>query len=464
MKKWAGFILAFVVLVLIGFYGAGVIIKNTLVKNINSLPKNPLFNVQVDKYQGGWFSSQAALSIKMQLPDQGPQNANGETKTDPLINFNIGIPILIKHGPFINTTNGLRFGLGLVTTEPETHYAAFINYLNRTVFSYNLAGFSLDGAMVQGEKNVHLNWQGLKSWASFSSNLDSHDGTFELLGFNTTLVDPSSQNVEINLGTFNADYNLKRYIDWLWIGRCHFGIKSTDMSLSNKKIFELAGLDTSEEVRVNNGLIDLEYKISLTKLYTNDQNYGPGTIHLILRNLDPVVAAKLNQQSFNLMQNNNNSLMMIGLMTDLPNLLAKGAELDLADLDVSLPEGKIVGRFKLTLPKVEGSSDFDQITKKAQGEGSLRVPMATVKTLMIVSIKSDLEKQAQNNPDTQNGSTDAPNPINVDTEAENQAEQQLKNLVSKGLLKIEGTDFVISIKIENQQLIVNGKSFNPGML
>jgi len=40
----------------------------------------------------------------------------------------------------------------------------------------------------------------------------------------------------------------------------------------------------------------------------------------------------------------------------------------------------------------------------------------------------------------------------------------LQDYVSKGLLKVEGTDYVVTFKLENQQFIVNGQPFDSSML
>ena len=61
MKKWTGFLVVLVVLILIAYYVMGFVLERTLNKNINSIPKSPVLSVELDNYERGWFSSQALL-------------------------------------------------------------------------------------------------------------------------------------------------------------------------------------------------------------------------------------------------------------------------------------------------------------------------------------------------------------------------------------------------------------------
>ncbi len=470
MKKWTGFIISLVVLLLMAYYVIGLAIKSTLNKNINSIPKTSALSVHLDKYHSGWFSSQATVTVKMHIPAQNITDKNGVTTTEPSVDLNIDVPILIKHGPFIGTANGIRFGLGLVTTQPETHYEAFINYLNQTVFRYTLPSFALEGKIGQNEGDFQLNWQGLTSLLCVSSNLDHIDGNLKLLGLNGTANNPANtqSNLIFKIGEISYDYQFKRHQDWLWLGQSRFDIPSVAIDLAGKKVFELTGFNFLAGSNITEDAMNIDFRLSLQKLFANNQNYGPGTLHLNFRNLDPVIAAKINQQEFNMIQNNSDpNLATLAFVTELPKLLAKGAVLELSEMTLNLPDGKITGNFKLSLPKTEGD-DLSQLMQKMHGEGYFKAPITTVKALMSASIKNDLANNTQTNPESQVTSPGATSPTqiltNPDNEAANQAEKILQDIVNKGFLKIEGNDYVLTFKLENQKIFVNGRPFNPDML
>ncbi|QMT60873.1 YdgA family protein [Legionella sp. PC997] len=470
MKKWPVFILSLVVLILIAYYFIGFAIKSTLSKNINSMPKTSAFSVHLNKYHRGWFSSQAVLTLKMYIPAQSTTDKDGATKTEPPVDLNMDIPILIKHGPFLTTPNGIRFGLGLITTQPETHYEAFINYLNKTVFRYTLPSFSLQGKIGQNEGDFQFDWQGLTSLMCVSSNLDHIDGNLRLLGLNGKASNPANNqsNVVFKISEITYDYKFKRHQEWLWLGQTRFNIPAIAVNLAGAKNFELNGFDFSASSYTSNDVLNVDLRLSLQKLFTNNQNYGPGILHLNFRNLDPDIVAKINQQEFNIIQKNSDpNLVSLAFATELPKLVAKGAVLELSEMSLSLPDGKIIGNFKLSVPKSDGN-DLAQVMQKMQGEGYFKAPRTTVKALMTASIKSDLTNNSQANPETQVTSSGSTNPTqilsNPDNEAANKAEKILQDLVNKGVLKIEGNDYVLTFKLENQKMIINGQPFTPDML
>lgn len=469
MKKWTGIILSIiVVLILISYFAIGFLIENTLYKNINSIPKSSAFNIQLNKYHRGWFSSRAAISLKMHIPAQTTTDNNGITKTEPSADIDMEFPVLIKHGPFIITSYGLRFGAGLVTTQPETHYQAFISYLNRTIFRYTLPSFAMEGKIGQNEGNFQFSWQGLSSLIRVASNLDHIDGNFKLLGMKGAANNPSNpqNNLTFDIGKISYDYQFKQHQDWLWIGKTRFKIPSLDLNLAGKHAFGLtqfifqAGSDVTSDNQMN---VDL--KVSLQKLLVMNQNYGPGVFHLSIRNLDPAVAAQINQQEFNLIQNNSDpNLIILALATESPKLLAKGAVFELSEMNLTVPEGKITGNFKLAVPQNQGN-DLSHLMQNIYGEGHFRAPIATIKSMVTASLKSN---NSQPNANVQSNSP----PINTDptqilVKPENealQADNLLKNLVDKGFLKIEGNDYSLTFKIENQKILINGVLFHPEMM
>lgn len=359
MKKWSAFFISLAIIILAAYYVIGIIVKNTLDKNINSIPKNSLMDVHFDKYKRGWFSSHAVLMFKIHIPAQKTTDKNGATKMEPPVDLDVDIPITVKHGPVIFTKNGIRFGLGQVTTRPETHYGALVNYFNQTVVNYTLPSFSMSGNGGPEEGEFQLNWLGLGALLSVSSNLSDIDGNLKLYGF-----DGSASGTDFEVGKVIYHLKLKRHQDWLWVGRSHFKISSAAMSIGGQKVFDLVGFDFRVASDVIEGALNFDCTLSLQRLFADNQTYGPGVLKLSIKNLDPAVMAKLNQQEFNMMQEGTNpDLAMLSLIAELPKLLTKGPVLELSEMTLNLPDGKIMGRLKISLPKNE-ANDPDQIMKK----------------------------------------------------------------------------------------------------
>ncbi|WED43538.1 YdgA family protein [Legionella cardiaca] len=470
MKKWIGFFAALVVLVLVAYYVMGYIAKSTLNKNVNAIPKTSLMSIDLEQYQLGWFSSKARLKLKMHIPAQKTTDKEGVTKIEPPANLKVDVPLTIKHGPVIFTKNGIRFGIAQVTTKPETHYGVLINYFNKTVLRYTLPSISMQGKSEAKEGDFQFNWKGLKALLCISSNIDNVDGHLKLYG-----VEGSADNVILKIGKVRNDLQLKRYHDWLWLGQSHLDISSASMDAEGANIFALERFDFTADSGVTEDVFHLNSALSLKKLVANNQSYGPGILKLSITNLEPAALAKINQQALDMMQNNNDpNLVMLALLAELPRLLTKGPVLEVSEMTLHVPQGKIEGNLKIVLPKNE-TNDLNQTMQKMHGEGRFKAPIAVIRELMVASINSDLANKTQTTADGTTTPQPAAIPMPASTpstsmpvatpeDAQQQTDKILQNLVSKGFLKIEGRDYVLNFKIENQQLIVNGQPFNSAML
>lgn len=457
-KKWIGFFLSLIILIFIAYFAMGFMVKNTLSKTINKIPKNSIMSIQLDKYRRGWFSSQALWTFKIHIPAQTITDKNGVPKTEPPLDFEMAMPITIKHGPIIFTNYGIRFGVGAITTQPETHYGVFINYLNHLIIKYSLPSVKMHGKETSNNEEFQFNWLGLSALFSLSSNIDNIRSDLNLYG-----IEGSADNVNVKIGQITHAFNSKRIQDWLWVGESYFNISSVLVNATSQDIFALEGFDLMLGSEVTNGLLNFNCKLLLQKLLANNQNYGPAIVALNLKNLDAATMAELNKQEFSMLQNADPNLVMISLATELPKLLNKGPVLELNEMNINLPEGKIIGNFKIYLPKTE-ISDLSKAMQLAKGQGYFKAPMAVVKELMVAAIKSDLNNQKTGPAPNNTTSPQSLNVTNLDEEAENQANKMLQNLVTQGFLKIEDKDYVLQFKLENQQFIVNGKLFTPDML
>ncbi|CEG55626.1 DUF945 family protein [Legionella fallonii] len=466
MKKWTGILLSLVVLFLLAYVITGFIVKNTLNQNVDSLPQNSILRIHLGNYQRGWFSSQAILSIKMNIPAQERTDVHGITKMQPPMNLELNYPLIIKHGPVICTDYGIRFGIGYVTTQPQSHYNVLINYFNETWFRYAFPALSFKGG--SDADSVDFSWQGLSATLGTSSSLNNLFGDFTMYGLNA-----AAGNVTFQLGTIADEFNFIHASNGLWPGKNHFSLLSAAMSQGDQKQFELDGVDLVSSSDVTEGLLSFDFNLSVNKLLVDNKTYGPGIFKLSVRNLEADAMARINKRALSAVQSNQSSVLLVPeLLSNVPLLLSKGSELALSTA-VDLPEGKITGDFKLALPKMD-VSDPSQLLQKASGSGQFKAPIAVVKELMMVLLKNS----KQENTATQSSSASPDStatrlpPIssvtntatNSDAEMQKQVDKLLQSLIEKGYIKVEGNTYVVNLKIENQQIFVNGQQFDVNKL
>jgi uncharacterized protein YdgA (DUF945 family) len=461
MKKGTALLISFLLLILIAYYVMGVIVERTLNNNLSTLPNTSILSVHLDKYQRGLFSSRAILAIKMHIPEQTTED--GRLKVDPAVDFDLEFPLIINHGPVIFTDHGIRFGMGEATTQLQTHYNVLINYLNKTIFTYTLPSFAFK-INVRSE-DFQFEWLGARDLFSISANMKKLDSHFILYGLNG-----SGNNVVFKLGKVIHNIQLTHAQDGLWLGHTDLSIPSATISTGDKNNFDLKSFNFMLGSDLNEGALNFKSEISLKKLLLDDKVYGPSTLKWGIRNLDPVAMASINQLEWKMLENNPDSnLLTLKLLAELPKLLAKGAELELSEMILNFPEGKITGSFKIFLPKNENAPG--KLLQEAHGEGQFKASIAVVKQLTTFFIEEELQKQAAKtqvlSSAQQSGATPAttnapmPAATNIHDEAQKQAKQNIQTLVNKGLLKIDGTDYVLNFKLENGQFIINGQPFNP---
>lgn len=466
MKKCTGLLLSLAVLVLAAYYVMGLVVERTLTKNISVIPENPVLSVNLDDYQLGWFSSKTVLDIKMHIPEQTMRDKNGAPATEPPLDLVLKFPLIINHGPIIFTDAGIRFGMGHVTTRPQTHYQAFVNYFNNTLFKYTFPSVTFETKM--GSKDFQFEMSGISALLSLSPKVEKVDGNITLYG-----LSGAGDNVVFKLGEVFNDFKFNKVEDGLWIGQTHYFLSSAALSMENKKVFDLEGFDLSFSSNIADGSLNFDFDASLKKLLVDDKNYDSGVLKLRIKNLDKEAMININKQQWKMMQNSQDAtLPMLAMMAEMPKLFSKGAELELSELTATLPEGKITGNLKITLPK-EGNPD--QLLLKARGKGQFKAPMAAVRKLAVPFIEEGLKKQAERSSQDQSATRDpavaitntaSPTPTAQDfnADAQKQVDKMLQDLVDQGILKVEGSDYVLNFELENQQITVNGKPFDPSKL
>ena len=484
MKKWIGILVTLVLLVCVSYFVMGFVVESTLNKNVaGMIVKNPILSVDLENYQRGWMSSEAALAIKFTVP----ASVNASATTPVLEQFDFTVPLTIEHGPFIFGDSGVRFGMGYVTTTPQTHYSALVNYFDHTVFKCRYPSFSMDAKLRNVADSLHFEWLGIDSVFNVSPNIDEAKASLVLNGLTI-----SGKDFSLKLGRVFSDIKSSLAPEGVWVGDSNSGVDSISVKAADK-VFDLEQLDWLFHSNITDGLLSYSSEMSLQKLLVDNKTYGPGILKWTVKNLDPVVLVNVRNQAWDMSMNNQgaNPLEMLTLFGNLPKLFAKGAAIEVSELDMVVPEGKITGSFTVSLPKNEITSP-EQIMEKAHAEGQLKAPVAVVKQLMVMSIERNMNKQAQSAPaaqvtqttptattettaaapgttSTAPGTTPAtpmppastPVVIDYHAEAKKQADTIFQDFVSKGFIKLDGADCSVTFQLDDKKLTVNGHLINP---
>lgn len=494
MKKFSGLVVILATLVLGGYYGMGYVTERTLTKDVNIINQyyqpSGLY-VDMQQYHRGWFTSTAQFKWNVHLPEHAVTDSNGQTTQVPAQDYSVDMPLNIHHGPIIFADSTVKFGMGFASTKiampkqfedqfntlfavestrPQVDLSVFVSYLNRSRFDSNVPPFKLIDKNGSGQ----LEWLGLDSSVTLSSNLKHISGNLKLQGINMLKGDTKA-----TIGKIVGKYKIHKDSIGLYTGKMKFSFPSFLVSENNKTIFQLQSFDTEVSSDISTGLFSSFFQVSLEKIMAADKTYGPGSLKVALKNLDAdsllKISAEVNKSQQGTEQERQQAL--FALMPELPKLFSKGAEFDISELSFVVPEGTIQGNMHIALPKDNAANPFDMI-KKVAGEGRLQLPAAVVKSMLQNSVRHQLMRkqaldhaiadklhQAQTNAaQTTPAPKAATPPADIEQQIQIQSEQKLSALVQAGVFVTSDSDYVTELKFEHGQLSVNGKPFNPATM
>lgn len=492
MKKIIGLVVILAALVLGGYYALGYVTERTIKKNIGVMNQSNGLSVDITQYHRHWFTSEAVANIQIHVAEHVIENAEGKPTTIAAQVYPLSIPVTIYHGPMSYTRSGLVFGIGYAeghlnlpegmiekytmpldskSTRPEVNFSAHVSYLNKLGFEVAIPAFKL----VAKEGNAEANWLGMTSHTSVSSDLNHINGSFTLQGLQL-----AKDKVKLVSGQVVSNYGLHLSDEGLYLGKATVSIPSVVVTKEGAPLFELDKFDALSDSETQKDLFKSSFKLSLEKFFTNGKTYGPGLLEVSIENLDAKVLATINAQS-NKMKSvvgAERQQVMFAMISELPNLLGKGAVLNVSTLKLVFPEGVMSGHVKVALPAGETNNPF-QMIQKMVGEGKIQLPTSLVKGLLIQSIEQKAVAQSSPQsammPELKNdkittSAVEKPaiqpaviSPALVQS-ATDEAEKRLAAMVKAKVLVELDNDYVVELNLENGQLKINGQVFDPTAL
>jgi len=497
MKKFAGLVVVLAALVLGGYYAMGVATEHTLRKNLASVNQSNGLVVDIAEYNRGWFKSNALLNWTLHVPARVNKTADGQSQALPAQDYKMQMPVTVYHGPVIFANDGVHFGLGYGktnltlppeysdkfkqkftddSTQPHVDLSLFVNYLNNSQVEMAVPEFKLTAK----EGGAHFEWLGMDSKMDVSSSGDKVEGDLDINGMQITKDDTTAV-----IGQVDTEYKLHKTDGNYYIGDAGITLPSVVVKNKDKQLFELNDFTANSSSNIEDGLFSSHFQSSVDKIIAHDKTYGPGNLEMSVRNLDASVWAQVNHLVSQMQQGTDaeKQQALLALLPELPKLFSKGAEFEISELSFGMPEGTFEGNLMLSLPAGQFSNPFE-LVQKIKGSGKLKIPAEVLRQALDASNRTKLATQQQA------ATTETPAAVPVDSttaaapvpaattpaaapavttpemaqQITSQTTQQLTNLVQSGLLVQQGSDYTIDLSLDNGQLVINGKPFNPTML
>ena len=511
MKKITGLVIILAVFILGGYYGMGVITERTLKNNLAIVNQSNGLYAEVVSYHRGWFESEALLNWNFHVPARLVKAANGQMESAPAQDYRFATPLVIYHGPIIFVNHGILLGLGYAhtnlvlpsnllaqfkasftkeSTEPKMDVSLYVDYLNNSQIKMELPQFNL----IAKQGKMTFDWLGMSSFVRTTSSLSNINGHFVLEGVRFT-----QDKMVATLGKVSGQYNLKKTDSGLFLGDASTIVPSVVVTNKDEKIFGMDEFAVDSTTNIQKNLFNAYFKTSMEKLFANGRLYGPGHFAAAIKNLDAVILANINAQINKAQQSSDleKQQAMLAILPELPKLLAQGSVFEISTMNLVVPEGQVEGNLMVSLPAGSLANPFELI-QKIEGSGQLKLPVELVKELVTLSIKQKLMSESlaatQADPtaagqavvggstaeaiktattETTSAENATAGAVNTSTspslpdmgqQAVAQTDQKINDMIQSGLLVQQGTEYLVTIKLNQGQLMVNDKPFNAGML
>lgn len=476
MKKILSVVVILAAILLVSYYGMGMLTEHSLKKTMTRVNQSNGITVKIVQYDRGFFKSLAKLDWNFHVPEQVIVE-NGQQTTIPASDYHIDMPVKIMHGPIIFADNNVLFGLGYASTDlsiqaeyekqfdaqyttdsvkPKLNLAVYINYFNKSHIHIAVPAFKLISK--QGMKQ--FDWLGMVSDVNVSSKMKRINGHLVIDGINLV-----KDNTKAVLGNIESDYDLSRNKLGLYTGDANLLFPTAVVMENNNKVFEVKDFEIHTTSSIKNNLFTSTLMTKLNELFTQRKIFGPCKLSMAIRNIDAEAIADINNK-INLAKHEraiSQQQLFFSVLPDLPKLLAKGAEFQISELNIGMPKGVIKGDLLIAMPN-ENVTNPLQMIQKLQGNGNVVFSSEILKELMRDAMKRKLEASINMQQAAVDNNAVAAQNDNLGVEAAKLADQKIDSLVKSQVLLIKGTDYVLGFKFEGGKLLVNDKPFDPSMM
>lgn len=473
MKKILGAIGGIAVIGLLSYPGFGLLVEKGVHQQLDNMPKQYGMSVTLTDFHRHWFTSDAKILWKWQIPAHLTQNAQGQTVTISPQNYEKEFQIHIYHGPLVLTGGNVFFGIGHADTRidwplfsnlpikddftkdsifPHVNIQMALNFLFQTTWNTQIPAFKLTSNNSQNQ----IDWKGLTIHNKIRNKANSFKGNINFVG---GVFKENKSYFGIN--NFVSDYNFKHDPSGLYTGKLDFNIGSLDITDLNNNKVHFAKWAVNSHSDVVNGLFSTEFMMNLAELSSNNKKMGPFEID--------IEAAKINAAALNQMhevlkpqQNASPSFRQKNfwsLITAIPELLKYGLEVNLKKFHLVFDNGAIDSNAKIVLLQNNSSSLLSlQPLQNLQGNISIEVSKAILSNM----ISELVEKQIAAKTVTEN--QPSPTAEDIHNAAVSRTTDKLTSLVKSGVLVSQSSNYLMQIKFEKGQFTVNGLAFDPSWL
>ena len=391
----------------------------------------PGITVESESMQDGWFNSEGQHRIKLSdgilqkvLP--GVKYIDLDKDIDVLVNTKF------HHGPIAFSALGGKGG----SFSP-------VLAVGESTFKIETDGHQVD---IPGTLYTQVNTTGSGGKArysieSFSQKTDDAQIDFEGLDFDFDISDKGQAvNGKGKTGEFsivgnNGDKILMSGLKFdadaedslgVWLGGGSFSLEDMSIKSSDGQNFSISNINVSSESDGDKKTIDSEAKFSIGSFDISGMKFEDFTFNIEMNNFDTQAMIALEKAT------KSETLDQAAMMDSFKQMVANSPKIDISELSVVTPQGKVEADLHLRLPDEVDMGFFPlSLFPQIQGDANLRIPVAVIE--FASAMRPGLAQQAE-------------------------------GLQQAGMLKLDGDDYVAVFKMSEGSMTLNGNPLPlPGL-
>ena len=382
----------------------------------------PGITVQSENMKDGWFNSEGQHRIKLSddalgklLP--GVKGVNLDKSVDVLVNTKF------HHGPLAFTSMGGKGG----SFSP-------VLAVGESTFKIEADGKQID---IPGKLYTQVNATGSGGKArysieSFSQKTEDTQIDFEGLDFDfdiskkgqavngkgktgkLSIVGNNGDKIQMNGLKFDADVEDSVGV---WLGDGSFSLD--DMSFSAQgQSFAVSNLKLTSDSDGDEKTIDSDAKFTIGSFDVSGMKFENFTFDIEMNNFDTQAIVALDKATKSAVPD------QAAMMESFKQMIAKSPKIDINELSVVTPQGKVIADLHFGLPDEVDMGFFPlSLLPQIKGDANIRVPVAVIE--FVSMMRPGLDQQAE-------------------------------MLSQMGMLEVDGDDYVAVFKMSEGAMTLNG--------
>jgi uncharacterized protein YdgA (DUF945 family) len=425
MKRWL--VVLLVVLALVVLISPGIVgrmAEDNLNQEIDWVEsESPGVSISTETFDRGWFTSEGRHRVFLEGGQFREMSKNYQESTGHPDMFSLVIDTKLDHGliPLSSMTPGLASTVSTFHLDPGN--GELVELPGTLTSNVSLTG-AADSTLVveQGSYQIDdatINWEG----ANLDILFDQSGGAMSAHGTISPIsISDANGGLDIGAIAIDADQTITDY--GFNVGPVKVSV-DTISAQTEEGAFTIGGISLDAESSIDDGRLNSGGSFEIDGIEVPGFGNVEVMMDVAMNGLDAAalgaVAEVLKEAQSGADPAAALQMMYPQIESDLQTLVTRGAEINLNQLDVSLPQGKITSSLSVEVPEGDADADFSWATilLNAKASLNLRVPVALY------------DMAAMMNP-------------------------QANSLVAMGMLIKDGEEYVMAAEYEQGLVNVNG--------